>query len=172
MIKAKPISYIDLIPGDILVYSKKACISRAIQILTRSKYNHTGTIGSDGYVYEALQQGYVKQKVKESVKDSIQVIVQRPLHPINVNALDSAIFDMKDAKYEFIGIWYEIKHQLWGGWKGDKEVKKNVFCSKASAYIEFKQGNETYNKWWDISPDEIAENMFDFETFELILYNI
>lgn len=172
MIKAKPISYIELIPGDILVYSKKEWISRAIQILTRSKYNHTGTIASDGLVGEAIQEGYKKRTVKVSVKGSIQVIVKRPKHPIDVNALDSAMFEMRNAKYEFAGIWFEIKHQLKGGWKGDKEVTRNVFCSKASAYIEFKQGNETYNNWWDVSPDEIAENMVDFETFELILYNI
>ena len=170
MIKAPKIQFIELIPGDILVYAKSEWISRAIQLLTRSKYNHTGTIGSDGMVYEAMQQGYIKQKVYISVKDSLQVIVKRPKHPINVNARDSAIFEMHKAKYEFAGIWYEVKHQLWGGWQGDKEVSKNVFCSKASAYIEFKQGNETYKEYWSTSPDEIVENTEDFDTFELNLY--
>ncbi|NJM15922.1 MAG: hypothetical protein HC896_11650 [Bacteroidales bacterium] len=169
MIKAAKIPAIELIPGDILVYSKKSAISRAIQILTRSKYNHTGTIATDGMVAEAIEKGYVKQSIKVSVKDAIQVIVKRPKHKIDVQKLDAAMWEMRNSKYEFLGIWYEIKHQLWGGWKGDRDVRKNVFCSKACAYIEYIQCNDNYAHWWCVSPDEIAEDFVSFDTYELIM---
>jgi hypothetical protein len=169
MITAEKIKIADLRPGDILVYSKKSWIARAIQILTRSKYNHTGTIASDGSVAEAIEKGFVKQTIEVSIRGASQVIVKRPKHHLDMQKLDAAMWEMRNAKYEFAGIWHQIKHQLWGGWKGDLDVRKNVFCSKASAYIEYIQCNDTYGQWWCTSPDEIAEDMLSFQTFELIV---
>lgn len=170
MIQATKIKKSELLPGDILVFSKTGFIARAIQILTRSKYNHTATIGSDGKIYEAVPEGYVRNSLKEALKDNPkQVIVKRPKYGIDVEKLDSAINDMKNAKYEFAGIGWQILHQLWGGWKGDKEVTKNTFCSKASAYIMYKMNYEDYSDYYKVSPDEIADDYVSFDTFDLIL---
>jgi hypothetical protein len=77
---------------------------------------------------------------------------------------------MQGAKYEFEGLlaelWWHIKNRK--DWIGDKEVQKNVFCSKANAYI-FRNAFELkdYDEWWSVSPDIIAEDFRNFETYKL-----
>lgn len=164
------IPIMDLLPGDSLIYEKTGFISRAIQIMTRSKFNHASMIDKSYMIHEAIEEGYKTRTLFESIdKDTKRIVVKRPKKKIDLDLMESIMFEMKDAKYEFAGIWYEIKHQFWGGWKGDKEVKKNVFCSKANAYIflnAFKM-LDYLDIWFETSPDTIFEDFINFDTFEL-----
>lgn len=162
----------NLLPGDTLLYEKTGFISRSIQIITRSKFNHASMLDKSLLVREALEDGYVRRTLKESIdKDTKTVVVKRAKKDVDLDLMEDRMRDMRNAKYEFAGIWYEIKKNLWGGWKGDKEVRKTVFCSKADAYIYFTAFDmqDYKNIWYKTSPDMIFEDFENFYTYELIL---
>ena len=160
--------------GDTLCYHKRGILAAMIRIVTSSKFTHTSIVSYIGknavIVHEAVPVGYVPHKLDYSLKDTIQVIVKRPKVNFDVQDLHACIMDMQGAKYEFEGLvaelWWHLKNRK--VWIGDKEVRKNVFCSKANAYI-FRYAFEMkdYEQWWSVSPDIIAEDFRNFETYKL-----
>lgn len=150
--------------GDVLCYSKSHWISRMIQILTRSKYNHVGIverINNRIYVYEAIDIGFVRRPLCQSIeKDCIEVIIKRPNFVYSKKELISELDKLLGRPYDTASIFYQIKHQLFGGWKGSKNTKK-LYCSEAVAYV-YNVLTGLFKDWYKTSPDDFSENELNF----------
>jgi len=146
--------------GDVLVYSKKAIISRLIQIVTRSKFNHIGTVVRENntiWVYEAIAKSYVRRLLRDSIeKDCLQVIVKRPNFSFDAFSMITEHDLLLGTKYDTPSIFFSLLHSLFGGWLGSRNVKR-VYCSEAAAYV-FNELTGLFPDWFKTSPDEFAEN--------------
>ena len=167
---AETITKKDLRPYDVLCYEKKGFVGRGIQGFSRSYVNHTSDVDTDLTVWEAIFNGYKNRTLEESIdSNTVYIIVKRPKFRVNPRIHKGAISKMKKAKYEFEGIWYSILRIFGSGWKGDKEVVQDVFCSKATAYILFCLGVTGYDKYYQMSPNDILLDFKNFDTYILKL---
>lgn len=174
MILENKITIDELKVGDSLCYWNKGWISFFIRLFTNSKYSHTSIVVATGLVAEAIEKGYVANRIVDSVRNAKQVIVKRPKLNFDKEEFHNEIFRLLNARYEFEGLYYEVVKQIkpYSKWKGDKEAIKDVFCSKANAWLFWKVFKlNDYENWYEVTPRDIANDFKNFETFELILNN-
>lgn len=166
----KTIGINELKIGDSLIYHNKGFISFFIRLFTNSKYSHTSIVAAKGLVTEAVKEGYVARTIKESIKDAKEIIVKRPRVNFSDADLQTEIYKLLYARYEFEGLLYEAIKQVKPNskWKGDKEIAKDVFCSKANAWIFWKVFKiKSYANWFEKTPRDIAEDFVNFDTYKL-----
>lgn len=168
--KAPKIKKSDLRTGDSLLYEKTIAVGRIEQIFTRSKFNHSSLLEiRDGqiYCYEAIWPKVICRTIEESLEHSKFVVVKRPKFSFNEPKYLELCKSMVGKHYDLGGLLAQIPHNLWGGWIGNRSMKR-VYCSKGNAWTWFElQG--IYNDWYKVSPDELFEDLLDFETYILDL---
>lgn len=168
--KLNPIAVSDLKTGDTLLYEKTIVIGRIEQIITRSKFNHSSIVqlvNGIPYVYEAIAPKFIFRPLTESVAHTKFLVVQRPLFSIDGQKVESLSQPLIGKEYYYLGLWHQLMHQLYGGWKGNRDPNK-PYCSKYNAWV-YNQLAGIYTDWYKTSPDELFENRVDFSTFEIKL---
>jgi hypothetical protein len=159
----------DLKLGDCLLYNKHTFLGRSIQIICRSHYNHASIFNGINEVYEAVSPKFKLTDIKESYKDAVEVLVQRPKFYFNHNEIISVSNSLIGLEYYYISIYYELIRQLWGGWEGDKNMRL-PFCSKAVAYAYYIATKcKLFEQYYQYTPDDLYKMRKYFDTFELIL---
>lgn len=163
----------ELAIGDTLCYHKKGVISFFIRLFTNSKYSHTSFYVARNLVSEALAKGYCVRDIKESLRDAKEVIVKRPKLDFDRGEFNKYILNLIYTTYEFDGLFYEAIKQISPKkhWVGDREAVKDIFCSKANAWVfynVFKMSD--YANWYEITPRDIVEDFKNFDTYKLVIY--
>lgn len=168
--KAPKITKAELKTGDTLIYEKTIAVGRIEQIFTRSKFNHTSLVEvSDAGIlcYEAIFPRVICRPIEQSIVKTVYVCVKRPRMPFLASKYIELSKSLVGRRYDVQGLLFQIPHQLWGGWMGNKSMK-TVYCSKANAWV-WNQLNGIYNDWYKVSPDELFEDLLDFDTYILEL---
>jgi len=169
--KLRTITLDKLQTGDVLCFEKNSGISRANQIITRSHIGHTGIYINNGekLVYESLSNGFHPRPIQESIdKHTVSVYIQRPLFNFSSNELERECKKKIGTKYYFMGLFYQLKHNVWGGWDGTQDLSHGAICSSIVNCI-FNILTERFLTWYKDTPADIWENRVDFESFELLL---
>ena len=167
--KAPKITYAELKTGDSLLYEKAIAIGRIEQIFTRSKFNHSSLIEVNaGQItcYEAIWPKVVSRNITQSIVHTKTVVVKRPRFAFNESEYLNLCKSLVGKKYDLAGLLCQIPHQLWGGWIGNKSIKK-VYCSKENAWVWMNLAGLYPHSWFKTSPDELFEDLLDFDTYLL-----
>lgn len=163
--------------GDIIAEHGNKALSKAIQGITRSPYNHLSTYLGHGYVGEALAGGYQINSVTESLKECKGAIVKRPRFKLDYQVLHEKVRDLDSLHYDFLGIVviqpvYQFTEFVMGRgvWIGGKasNPRRAVMCSTAAAWLCYEATYHKYFKeWYKYDPQDVADNFTDFDTFPL-----
>jgi hypothetical protein len=120
-------------------------------------------------VYESIAKGFVPRKIMVSILDKANnVYIQRPLFDINKQLIINGCKEDEGTKYYYGGLIHQIKHQIWGGWEGSKDLSKGAYCS---AMVEYQYNKQIPNLFPDLYKDAPAylwENRLDFNSYRLI----
>ncbi|HOT13205.1 MAG TPA: hypothetical protein PK252_00445 [Bacteroidales bacterium] len=168
--KAPKITRSELRTGDTLLYEKTIAVGRIEQIFTRSKFNHSSLVEvkEDGILcYEAIFPRVVCRPIEQSIVHTVNVVVKRPRLSFDAAKYVELSKSLVGKRYDVGGLLAQIPHQLWGGWIGNKSMKK-VYCSKGNAWV-WNQLCQLYPDWYKVSPDELFEDLLDFDTYILEL---
>jgi hypothetical protein len=168
--KAPKITTADLQTGDTLLYEKSIAIGRIEQIFTRSKFNHSSlveVVDGEIWCYEAIWPRVVRRSFTDSNQHTKLIMVKRPRFGFDAQKYVELSKSLVGKKYDLNGLLCQIPCQLWGGWLGNKSMKK-VYCSKANAWV-WNQLHGLYTDWYRVAPSELFEDLLDFDTFQLQL---
>jgi hypothetical protein len=163
--------------GDILLYSSKGFIGKAIQFFTRSKVNHVSIaieIWGEMYVYESIEKGFVPVKLEDSIKGK-DIFVLKPDFKVDKKAISLLTTSMAGHhRYDFASLlFFQVIYQvtkrvagkgLWIGRK-DANASKRLYCSEAVAYI-YNTLHGIMEKWWKYFPAMFLEEA-KFRAFKL-----
>lgn len=168
--KAQILTNNQLKTGDQILYEKTIAIGRIEQIFTRSKFNHSSLVVRNEYgVYciEAIMPKVDVRPLNESLEHTKYAVVKRPRFQFNEENYRKLCASMLGKWYDVPGLLAQVPHQIWGGWIGNKSMKR-VYCSKGNAWV-WNQLAGLYKDWYKISPDELFEDLLDFDTYILEL---
>ena len=162
----------DLKVGDIVLYSGKGFLPRAIQFFQRNKYNHAGLVvevWGKLFILEAVAEGVVLNTIEDSFKGSKQ-IVMRPNFDVAANKQFSnfAVELTEDRKYDYAALfWHQLIYKITGRrrWVGRQHTAgEKLYCSELCAYV-YNQLYGLFPKWYKTSPAMLQE---DTENFFLV----
>lgn len=113
-IGGQSISDTDLYPGDIIVSTTMATISRAIRGATGSQVSHAMLYVGHGYVVEAVGGGVRRVKLEEAISDAILAVAlrRRGLSANTANAVVSFVTSRVGLEYDILGIIGQAGYQL------------------------------------------------------------
>lgn len=167
MYNLNTIDIAELKNGDILCYQKDTYIGLPIQLSTRSKCSHVG-IYYDGFIYEAIIKGVCKTPLYESFDKSKSIGVQRLNINVDFERLEDVISQQLGKPYYYVGLLYQLKRQLFGGWKGATDID-SFMCSQLIGYgLNEVVDNDDFSAWYKMTPADIWEDRKNFKSFNLI----
>jgi len=164
----------DLKSGDVLLYSGKSWISRAIELFEKSPWSHASLI-FDIYgeilTSEAEQQGLIANSVTQSIA-GCKMIVLRPKFEINTQEVSQFVApNLGKHGYGFFrliivqGIW-QLFH-VWILKDSTSEPLKRVICGEWVTYALFKIFNiKEFELWYEATPVTLYKSDL-FDHYEL-----
>lgn len=171
-------------PGDIILYGNHTFVSKCIQffmkILRKKKglpvpkgiiASHAGTLinmWGQLYIAEALENGIVVRPFVEAYKnkmDKVKILSPKKAYSIpeqerisKVAAEDS----LKPHRYDFFGLWFQLKLVLTGKWTGPTGDKadRRLYCTEAVANWANRVRPNTFSNEESVGPFDIEFNKY------------
>jgi hypothetical protein len=158
--------------GDILMVSGNWFLARAIQFVTKSKWNHAGIfvwLEGELFVVEAEKEGlqlarWDGEKYQSGQATDRELVIMSPRRGLLHYSTAQFMMPYVGSRgYDFGSLlWYQVIYNLTGKWKGKKDMMaaKRFYCSEWVAYV-YNHFLGLYPDWWQISPRELFENHLD-----------
>jgi hypothetical protein len=159
----------ELKAGDILHCRGRGAISRGIQLVTKSKINHTAMvieIWGQLYIIDAQSDGVNPRPLKDWMrKYKYEFIIHRPQN-IDIKKLSvKAMSKSGVTPYDFSSLLItQPIFLITGKWVGRTKVKseKKMYCSEFIAWVF------DVEKYWEYSPSRLYKYMSNNENFILV----
>jgi hypothetical protein len=160
----------ELQTGDILLYEKDKVVSKTIQILTKCKYGHCGTVirvGKNIFVFEAIEMGYRCRLLEETLLDCIGIVVKRPTFEFDKELLYKWHSSKLGERYDYEGTVFQQLTLTLFGWYVGQTGDKTLFCSEAALRGLNIASNNNYFQDSQKAPSDLLYNFTDFSTYDL-----
>jgi hypothetical protein len=154
--------------GDILLVHGRWALARAIQFVTRSKWNHAGIfcwVWDELFVVEAEKEGlqftkWSDPKYANGKPLDRKLKIRKPVTAFPDHKALS-VFMAKfigKTRYDFASLIYHVHMARKGEWKGKTGVKaSNRFtCSEWVAFV-YNVYRDFFPEWWKAAPREIND---------------
>lgn len=160
----------NLKPGDIVLYSGRGFLPKAIQLFQGRKWNHVGlvvAVDGDNLILEAVAEGVVLNDPIDSFKKS-QIMIMRPRFDIgDPKVFSEKAINMSISKpYDFAALlWHQLVFTLTGRskWVGRKHTaEERLYCSEVAAYV-YHEMFDLFPNWFKTNPAMIREDEVNFE---------
>ncbi len=167
----------DLRVGDIILFSGKGFIARAIQLFQGRRWNHAGLIvdvWGQLFVLEAVAKGVVLNTIEDSLDlNSDNVMVMRPNFKVAKDFSKVAVELTEGHKYDYAALlWHQLIFKITGRrrWVGRRHTAENkLYCSELCAYV-YNHLHDLFPIWWKTSPAMLREEKENFDdVYDLVL---
>jgi hypothetical protein len=162
----------DIRSGDVILYSGRSFVSKAIQFFERSRWSHASLvfdIYGELLTSEADAEGLIANDIKTSIK-GCDIIVLRPKFEVNNFELSKFIAPcLGKHRYDFFRlIFVQIIWQLFHVWilnEESSEPLKRTICGEWVTYVLYKLFRyDSFSNWYEATP----VTLFESELFEHI----
>jgi hypothetical protein len=157
--------------GDTLCHSdNKHWYQTAIQLFSRSIYQHCSTVTGVNEIHEAVPEGYVNSKLSDRL--SGRIIVKRPKFTFNPIWLVEEAKHLERSPYDYKGTFInQLIFNICDIFNRPRpKLKDNVkawYCSEAAMFLYYYSTNARYFQNYQLSPAQVADDVTNFDTFEL-----
>lgn len=162
----------DIKTGDVLMVSSSSWLSRQIQKITKSKWNHAGIfvwIWGELFIIEAERRGiqitkWTDKKYDGGNSTKRKLMRMSPKKRLNQKEVATFMLPMCGTKpYDFMSLLlYQVIYNLTGKWIGRtrEKAKGRFYCSEFTAYVYNHFLGYFDNEWWKTSPKMLVRDEY------------